>query len=87
MNEIKSANDVRIAALEARTLQLEQQKAAMNERIGKVEIRTAVNERDIIQIKDDVSVIKNNTIWIIRLIVGAVVMAALGLVLSNGGIL
>jgi hypothetical protein len=48
-----------------------------------IKTRLAVAESSIKDIKEDLSSIKNNTAWIIRLIVGAIILAVLGFI-SNG---
>jgi hypothetical protein len=50
-----------------------------------VKTRLAVAESNIKDIREDISSIKNNTAWIIRLIIGAIIMAVLGFI-SQGGI-
>jgi hypothetical protein len=50
-----------------------------------VKTRLAVAESNIKDIREDISSIKNNTAWIIRLIIGAIIMAVLGFI-SSGGI-
>lgn len=52
--------------------------------VRNLEMRTTVAERDIDGIKDDLRGIKSNTTWILRLIIGGLVMAALGLLLKGG---
>lgn len=61
------------------------------ERIGKLEedmtyvkTRLAVAESNIQDVKEDLTSIKNNTNWILRLIIGAIIMAVLGLILKGG---
>lgn len=55
-------------------------------RLTNIETRLAVAESNIQDIKEDLRSIKNNTTWILRLIIGAVIVAALGLVINNGGV-
>lgn len=63
----------------------------VNERVIKLEsdvsdlkTRMAVAEAGIKDVKEDLSSIKNNTNWILRLIVGAIVTALLGLIVKGG---
>lgn len=63
----------------------------VNERVIKLEsdvsdlkTRMAVAEAGIKDVKEDLSSIKNNTNWILRLIVGAIVTALLGLIIKGG---
>lgn len=63
----------------------------VNKRVVKLEsdvndlkTRMAVAEAGIKDVKEDLSSIKNNTNWILRLIVGAIVTALLGLIIKGG---
>lgn len=63
----------------------------VNKRVVKLEsdvsdlkTRMAVAEAGIKDVKEDLSSIKNNTNWILRLIVGAIVSALLGLIIKGG---
>lgn len=63
----------------------------VNKRVVKLEsdvndlkTRMAVAEAGIKDVKEDLSSIKNNTNWILRLIVGAIVSALLGLIVKGG---
>ncbi|MDP1419223.1 hemolysin XhlA family protein [Peribacillus simplex] len=49
-----------------------------------VKTRLAVAESNIKDVKEDISSIKSNTTWILRIIVGAIVLALLGLILKGG---
>jgi hypothetical protein len=64
----------------------------MENRVKKIEedivdmkTRLAVAESSIKDIKEDLSSIKSNTVWIMRLIVGSIILAVLGFI-SKGGI-
>ena len=48
------------------------------------EVRLAVAESDIKSIKNDISSIKNNTTWLLRIVIGAILAGLLGLVLKGG---
>jgi predicted nucleic acid-binding Zn-ribbon protein len=63
----------------------------MEQRIQKLEAdmvdvktRLAVAESNIKDMREDISAIKNNTTWILRLIVGTIVLALLGLIIQGG---
>lgn len=63
----------------------------MEDRVSKLEgdvsdlkTRMAVAESSIKDVKEDISSIKNNTTWILRLIIGAFIMALIGLVWKGG---
>lgn len=65
--------------------------ATEQERIDKLEenqrnheVRLAVAESDIKGIKNDISSIKNNTTWLLRIVIGAIIAGLLGLVLKGG---
>ncbi len=72
---------------------------AMEHRVGKLEVdvqdikadnvdiktRLAVAESNIKDVKEDISSIKSNTTWILRIIIGFMIMGLLGL-LTTGGI-
>lgn len=55
----------------------------LEERMTNVETRLAVAESNIKDIKEDISSIKSNTTWILRLIIGAIIMALLGLIMNG----
>lgn len=52
--------------------------------IADLKTRMAVAESNIKDVKEDISSIKNNTTWILRLIIGAFIMAVLGLIINGG---
>lgn len=63
----------------------------VNKRVVKLEsdvsdlkTRMAVAEAGIKDVKEDLSSIKSNTNWILRLIIGAIVTALLGLIIKGG---
>jgi predicted nucleic acid-binding Zn-ribbon protein len=63
----------------------------MEQRIQKLEAdmvdvktRLAVAESNIKDMREDISAIKNNTTWILRLIIGGIVLALLGLIIQGG---
>jgi hypothetical protein len=64
----------------------------MEQRIQKLEAdmvdvktRLAVAESNIKDMREDISAIKNNTTWILRIILGVIITGLLGL-LTKGGI-
>ncbi|PEF70129.1 hemolysin XhlA family protein [Bacillus cereus] len=52
--------------------------------IRNLETRTTINEKDISTINQQLEKISMNTTWILRIIIGAVVMGILGLILKGG---
>ena len=63
----------------------------MEQRVGKLEVdmvdvktRLAVAESNIKDVKEDISSIKNNTTWILRLVIGSIIMALLALIIQGG---
>lgn len=46
--------------------------------------RMAVAENSIKDVKEDLSAIKSNTTWILRIIIGTIVAALLGLLFKGG---
>jgi hypothetical protein len=63
----------------------------MEERVQRLEVdmvdvktRLAVAESNIKDMREDISAIKNNTTWILRLIVGGIVGALLTFIIRGG---
>jgi hypothetical protein len=63
----------------------------MDERVTKLEYdmtdvktRLAVAEAGLKDMKEDMQSIKNNTTWLLRLVIGAIIGAVLALVLKGG---
>jgi plasmid maintenance system killer protein len=53
------------------------------EEIQDLKIRMSVAENHIKDVRDDVTTIKNNTQWILRMIIGGIVMELLYLVMHD----
>ncbi|GGH83504.1 chromosome segregation ATPase [Pullulanibacillus pueri] len=66
---------------------VEQHYTKLEERMTNVETRLAVAESNIQDIKEDISSIKSNTTWILRLLIGAFIMALIALVIKDPSIL
>ncbi|AEH46802.1 hemolysin XhlA [Parageobacillus thermoglucosidasius C56-YS93] len=64
---------------------MEQRVAKLEADMVDVKTRLAVAESNIKDMREDISAIKNNTTWILRLIIGAIIASLLGLVLKTGG--
>ncbi len=60
-----------------------EQKEIMRD-IRNLETRTTINEKDISTINQQLEKISMNTTWILRIVIGAVVMTILGLILKGG---
>ena len=52
--------------------------------IMELKTRLAIAENNIQDIKGELTSIKSNTTWIIRLIIGAMVLAIIGFIISGG---
>lgn len=52
--------------------------------VADLKTRMAVAESNIRDVKEDISSIKSNTTWILRLIIGAFITAVLGLIINGG---
>ncbi|MBO1580733.1 hemolysin XhlA family protein [Bacillus sp. XF8] len=59
-----------------------EQKEIMRD-IRNLETRTTINEKDIATINKQLEKISMNTTWILRIIIGAVVMGILGLLMKG----
>ncbi|MED3469960.1 hemolysin XhlA family protein [Bacillus thuringiensis] len=60
-----------------------EQKEIMRD-IRNLETRTTINEKDISTINQQLEKISTNTTWVLRIVIGAVVMTILGLILKGG---
>jgi uncharacterized protein involved in exopolysaccharide biosynthesis len=56
----------------------------LEDRVTNLETRVAVAESNIIDIKDYLTSIKSNTSWILRIVIGAIILALLGLIIKGG---
>ena len=52
--------------------------------VSNLKTRVAVAESNIAEIRQDIGGIKDNTTWILRLIIGGLVMAVVGFLISGG---
>jgi Haemolysin XhlA len=66
---------------------LEERMVKIEERQANIETRVALAESHIKDIKGDLGAIKDDTKWIIKLIIGSVLLAILGTVLVKTGVL
>jgi hypothetical protein len=55
----------------------------LGDRVTSLETRMAVAESHIEDIKEDIGSIKNNTIWLLRIVIGSVVAALLWLIINT----
>jgi hypothetical protein len=63
---------------------MEQRVAKLEADMVDVKTRLAVAESNIKDMREDISAIKNNTTWILRLIVGGIVGALLTFIVRGG---
>ncbi|WP_419955949.1 hemolysin XhlA family protein [Neobacillus niacini] len=64
--------------------QLENRVSKLEDKVTGLETRVAVAESNIKDINKKLDSISNNTTWILRIIIGAIIMAILGLVFKGG---
>ncbi|MBY7125165.1 MULTISPECIES: hemolysin XhlA family protein [Bacillus] len=64
--------------------QIKSDQKDMQRDIRNLETRTTVNEKDIVNINKLLDKISANTTWILRIIIGAIVTALIGLLLKGG---
>ncbi|MBY0597679.1 hemolysin XhlA family protein [Bacillus bingmayongensis] len=64
--------------------QIKSEQKTMQQDIRNLESRTLGNEKDIININKQLDKISANTTWILRIIIGAIVTALIGLLLKGG---
>ncbi|PFR11231.1 hypothetical protein COK10_10810 [Bacillus anthracis] len=64
--------------------QIKSEQKDMKEDIRNLENRTLGNEKDIININKQLDKISANTTWILRIIIGAIATALIGLLLKGG---
>ncbi|MED3716026.1 hemolysin XhlA family protein [Geobacillus thermodenitrificans] len=63
---------------------MEQRVAKLEADMVDVKTRLAVAESNIKDMREDISAIKSNTTWILRLIVGGIVGAVLSFIIQGG---
>jgi len=65
-------------------LEDKQRISSLEGKVGNLETRMAVAESNIAEIRQDISGIKDNTTWILRLIIGGLVGAIIAFLISGG---
>jgi chromosome segregation ATPase len=65
-------------------MKMEQRVSKLENDVSDMKTRLAVAESDIKNVKEDLQSIKNNTTWILRLILGAIILSVLGLIIKGG---
>ncbi|MDA2095453.1 hemolysin XhlA family protein [Bacillus thuringiensis] len=65
--------------------QIKSDQKDMQRDIRSLETRTTVNEKDIVNINKQLEKISANTTWILRLIVGGIIGAAITFLMKGGG--
>ncbi|PED73056.1 hypothetical protein COL60_16670 [Bacillus pseudomycoides] len=63
---------------------IKSEQKVMQQDIRNLESRTLGNEKDIVNINKQLDKISANTTWILRIIIGAIVTALIGLLLKGG---
>ncbi|WP_328588929.1 hemolysin XhlA family protein [Niallia nealsonii] len=63
---------------------LEHRVSKLEDEMKDVKTRLAVAESNIKDIKEDISSIKSNTTWLLRIVVAAIIAAIFGLILKGG---
>jgi hypothetical protein len=72
--DMPRSHDDRFKAIEVNVRELEH-------RTRQIEVRQAVTEQALLSLKNSVDNIEANTKWLLRLVVGAIVLATMGLVM------
>ncbi|AKM19790.1 hemolysin XhlA [Geobacillus sp. 12AMOR1] len=70
--------------MEQRVAKLEADVTMLRDDMVDVKTRLAVAESNIKDMREDIGTIKNNTTWILRLIIGGIVGAVLSFILRGG---
>lgn len=70
--------------MEQRVAKLEADVDMLRNDVVDIKTRLAVAESNIRDMKEDISTIKSNTTWILRLIIGGIVGAVLSFILRGG---
>jgi predicted nucleic acid-binding Zn-ribbon protein len=70
--------------MEQRVAKLEADVTMLRDDMVDVKTRLAVAESNIKDMREDISAIKNNTTWILRLIIGGIVGALLTFIIQGG---
>jgi cation transport ATPase len=73
-----------VIRLEQRVAKLEADVTMLRDDMVDVKTRLAVAESNIRDMKEDISTIKSNTTWILRLIIGGIVGAVLSFIIQGG---
>lgn len=79
----KSGNE-RCGLMEQRVAKLEADVTMLRDDMVDVKTRLAVAESNIKDMREDISAIKSNTTWILRLIIGGIVGAVLSFIIQGG---
>ena len=62
---------------------MEERVRELEKRVGEIDSRLHVAESNIKDMKQDITDIKSNTTWILRLIIGVVIVAILALIINS----
>jgi Haemolysin XhlA len=72
--------------MEQRVAKLEADMTMLRDDMVDVKTRLAVAESNIKDMREDISAIKSNTTWILRIVIAAIVGAILRLLLNGGSL-
>lgn len=64
-----------------------QQYDKVTDRVTALETRMAVAEANLADVKEDLAQIRGNTTWILRLIIGAIVLGVIAVIMKDPSIL
>jgi chromosome segregation ATPase len=84
LGELRMTVEIRITRLEKDVDESRRDIAQNRGDIVDIKTRLAIAENNIQDIKADLKGIKNNTSWIIKLIIGAIILAIIGFITSGG---
>jgi predicted nucleic acid-binding Zn-ribbon protein len=81
---VEKYGNERCDSMEQRVAKLEADVTMLRDDMVDVKTRLAVAESNIKDMREDISAIKSNTTWILRLIIGGIVGALLTFIIQGG---
>jgi hypothetical protein len=82
--EVVTVSDVSLGEVTRRVVSLEGVVGKHSDRLDKVEAQTTVNTNNISNIDRRLEKIDGNVTWLLRLIIGTIVVAVIGFILKGG---